>query len=405
MLSLRRADFNAAFTTERYHEYVRKMDDYAGAPVAFRLCETPVFISATLEEKLYASALEILARLFTPEYRRISDASFPPGAMAPNEDEHPQFVQVDFAVVRDAGGDPDIRLIELQGFPSIYGMQEAMGRMSIEHYGLDGVRHLASRFDRTRYYALLRETIFKNCDPEQVILLEVDPWNQKTASDFHVTRKEIGINVVDITAVEKEGRTLFYRDSSGRRIPIRRIYNRAIIDEIERDRIPVPFRFTDDLDVEWACHPNWYFRISKFSIPCLEHPTVPKTHFLDALGDIPGDLERYVLKPLYSFAGTGVIVGPTREDVLGVPVDERRHWLLQEKVEYAPIIDTPSGGTKIELRVMILWDSEPIPVMLLGRSGRGAMMGVRFNKDLDWVGATAVLVEDGSPDPPSMSVG
>jgi hypothetical protein len=393
MIVQRRTSFNAAFTADRYAEYARRMTALVGAEIAFRLCETPVFISEAFEAKLYTTALEILAQLFTPEYRAISERSFPDGAKAPNEDAHPQFAQVDFAVVLDAEGRPDIRLIELQGFPSIYGMQEAMGRMTIEQYGLEGVRHLAWPFSTSSYYSFLSDVVYHGHDPEQVILLEVDPWNQKTASDFHVTRNAIGINVVDITAVRKEGRRLFYRNGQGREIPVRRIYNRAIIDEIEREHIPVPFRFTDDLDVEWACHPNWYFRISKFSIPYLDHPAVPKTVFLDRLRDVPENLDEYVLKPLYSFAGTGVIVSPSRQDVLTVPADQKHLWLLQEKVAYAPIIATPSGGTKVELRVMILWDDEPVPVMLLGRAGRGAMMGVRFNKDLDWVGAAAVLVE------------
>ena len=394
MISSRRAAFNAAYTDNRYTQYLVKMDDFVGAHVEFRMSETPVFITSSLERKLFTSATEILEQLMTPGYRAISDGSFPPGALAPNEDGHPQFVQVDFAAVYDAEGEPDIKLIELQGFPSIYGMQEAMGFMSIEHYGLDGVRHLARQFHRSSYYAFLREVVFKNHEPEQVILLEVDPWNQKTAADFYVTRDAIGVNVVDITTVEKQGRTLYYRNANGRRIPIKRIYNRAIIDEIERENIPVPFRFTDDLDVEWACHPNWYYRISKYSIPFLDHPAVPKTHFLHELSNIPDNLNDFVLKPLYSFAGTGVVVGPTREEVLNVPKDQKQHYLLQEKVEYAPIVATPSGGTKVEMRVMFLWDTEPVPVMILGRSGRGAMMGVRFNKDLDWVGATAILVEE-----------
>jgi len=199
---------------------------------------------------------------------------------------------------------------------------------------------------------------------------------------------------VDIATVEKERRKLFYRNAAGVRTPINRIFNRAIIDEIERKNLTLPFSFTDDLDVEWACHPNWFYRISKHSIPFITHPTVPETHFLHELDGIPDDLENYVLKPLFSFAGSGVLISPTREEIEAVPKKEMQHFLLQRKVEYAPVIETPSGGTKVELRVMILWDERPVAVNILVRTGRGKMMGVDYNKNLDWVGATCCLVED-----------
>ncbi|MBL0175556.1 MAG: hypothetical protein IPP94_09880 [Ignavibacteria bacterium] len=392
MIPHRRLDFNAVFTTEKYESFLRALDEASGTHVDFRICETPVFIDAEFEKRVYTAALEILALTMTPEYHEISERSFPPGCKAPNENAHPEFVQVDFAVTSAPGGGFGIKLIELQGFPSLYGFQEMLGRMAIEHYGLEGLRHLAPGISHETYVEMLRRAVFGDHDPESVVLLEVEPMKQKTLCDFLVTERMIGVKTVDITHVEKEGRSLYRHDASGRRIPIRRIYNRAIIDEITQKKIAVPFSFTDDLDVEWACHPNWFYRISKFSIPYLDHPAVPKTLFLDAFDALPDDLENSVLKPLYSFAGSGVIVSPTRADVDAVPADQRGAWLLQEKVEYAPALLTPSGGTKVELRVMILWDKEPAPVMLLTRTGRGRMMGVDFNKNLDWVGATCCLV-------------
>ncbi len=104
--------------------------------------------------------------------------------------------------------------------------------------------------------------------------------------------------------------------------PSERIYNRAIVDELERKQVKLAFDWRDDLDVEWAGHPNWYFRISKFSIPYLQHASVPKTWFLDRLKEIPADLENYALKPLYSFAGLGVIIAPKKEDIAAIPCRE-----------------------------------------------------------------------------------
>jgi hypothetical protein len=195
---------------------------------------------------------------------------------------------------------------------------------------------------------------------------------------------------VNIRVVVKEGKRLFYIHH-GRKILIARIYNRAIADEIIRSRAVLPFSFRDELDVEWAGHPNWFFRMSKFTLPFLAHPAVPKTTFLHELGSFPNDLENHVLKPLYSFAGSGVIVGPTRAELDSVPESDRHNYVLQKKVEYAPLVSAPPGPTKAEVRIMFIWLEELQPVMNLIRLGRGRMMGVDYNKNLTWVGSSAGL--------------
>jgi len=200
------------------------------------------------------------------------------------------------------------------------------------------------------------------------------------------------VRAVSITAIQKEGRRLYYQ-RDGRRVPIRRIYNRTIVDELERRNIAPPFDFREDLDVEWAGHPNDYFRVSKFSIPYLRHPSVPQTWFLDRLDSIPPDTENYVLKPLFSFAGLGVRIGPTREEVAAIPAEQRHDYILQQRVDFEPVIETPFGKTRAEIRIMYIWLEELQPVSLLVRMGRGAMMGVDHNKNMEWVGASAGLCE------------
>src|SRR3982074_3535764 len=240
------------------------------------------------------------------------------------------------------------------------------------------------------YLALLRRAIVAEHDPENVILMEIHPEQQKTLPDFLLTEKMLGIRTVDITAISKEGQRLYY-ERDGKRVPIRRIYNRAIVDELERKGTMLAFDWRDDLDVEWAGHPNWYFRISKFSIPYLKHESVPKTWFLDRLDTIPEDLENYALKPLYSFAGLGVVIAPKKEDVQAVPEEKRGQYILQERLHFEPVIETPFGGTKAEVRVMYVWIEELMPVLTIIRMGRGLMMGVDHNKDMEWVGASAGL--------------
>jgi hypothetical protein len=334
--------------------------------------------------------VELALQAHDPAYLRLSDATLRPEYTVANQPDRSMFLTVDFAMTEGANGTIEPKLIEMQGFPSLMGFQLYFAELTQEHYALPPeLSYINGGHTRSQFVDILRRAIVADEDPENVALLELDPWNQKTNADFHATRDLLGIAVVDIRSIKKIGRTLHY-EQDGKLIPIRRVYNRAIVDELQRKDVTIPFGWSDDLDVSWAGHPNWYFRISKFTLPYLNHPTVPKAIFLDQLRELPEDLERYVLKPLYSFAGTGVIVGPSREDIERIAMEDRGGYLLQERITYAEAIDTPAGGTKAEVRFMLIWlpeEERPRPVMGLVRMGRGKLMGVDFNSGLRWIGA------------------
>jgi len=266
-----------------------------------------------------------------------------------------------------------------------------LARTFMDVYGLDaGLQYLLGGLDSASYLALLRKAIVGEQDPENVVLMEIDPQHQKTLPDFLLTEKLLGIRTVDIRAIQKVGNLLCW-ESEGKRIPIHRIYNRAIVDELERKGTKLGFDFRDDLQVEWAGHPNWYFRISKYSIPYLKHASVPKTWFLDGMERVPDDLENYALKPLYSFAGLGVVIAPKKEDIDAVPAERKSQYILQERLHFEPVVQTPFGGTKVEVRVMYIWVDELTPVLTILRMGRGLMMGVDHNRNMEWVGSSAGL--------------
>jgi hypothetical protein len=326
-----------------------------------------------------------------PEYRKRSAESIPAQFNVPGETPHPMFIQVDFGLVRDAVGELHPKLVELQAFPSLYAYQPVLARTFVDVYGLDqGMRYLLGGLDSASYLRLLQRAIVADQDPQNVILMEIDPEHQKTLPDFLLTEKLLGIRTVDIRTIQKDGNHLFWV-SDGKRIPIRRIYNRAIVDELERRGAKLAFDFRDDLEVEWAGHPNWYFRISKYSIPHLKHTSVPKTWFLDRLEQVPDDLENYALKPLYSFAGLGVVIAPTKQDVAALPSERRSQYILQERLHFEPVIETPLGRTKVEVRVMYIWVDVLTPVLTILRMGRGLMMGVDHNRNMEWVGSSAGL--------------
>jgi len=392
MIPSRRQAFNSKFRAEKYPELLSLLAQRCGMPIGFRVSETPCFLPAELLSRMASDGKELIRQLVdNPAYRARSDESIPPEFRVPNEAPHPMFVQVDFGLVRDAAGELQPKLVELQAFPSLYAYQPVLARTFVDVYGLDqGLQYLLSGLDSASYLALLRQAIVGSQDPENVILMEIDPSHQKTLPDFLLTEKLLGIRTVDIRSIKKDKNRLYW-DLEGRRVPVRRIYNRAIVDELERKGVQLGFDFRDDLDLEWAGHPNWYFRISKYSIPYLKHQSVPKTWFLDQLDAMPEDLENYALKPLYSFAGLGVLIAPKKEDLAAIADERRSQYILQERLHFEPVIETPFGATKVEVRVMYIWVDELTPVLTILRMGRGLMMGVDHNRNMEWVGSSAGL--------------
>jgi hypothetical protein len=392
MIPRLRSEFNKRFTEEKYQLFLKRLDAISGCHVEFRVAETPMFIPAALMKTMEQAGKEIILQLVSnTQYQELASKAIPAEFKVPNEAPHPLFAAVDFGLVHGPGGEIVPRLIEMQGFPSLFGFQPVQCQLFKEVFGLpDELKYLLGGLDLDGYYRLLRLAILGGHVPENVVLLELDPEKQKTRPDFILTERICGIRVVNIRDVVKEGKRLFY-SLDGKKTPIARVYNRAIADELIKTAASLPFSFRDELDIEWAGHPNWFFRMSKFTLPFLKHSTVPRTTFLNELTQIPADLQNYVLKPLYSFAGSGVIVGPTRAEVDTIPEPKRREYVLQERVEYAPVVNAIPGATKAEVRIMFVWLDELHPVVNLVRMGRGKMMGVDYNKNLTWVGSSAGL--------------
>lgn len=386
-----RERFNKNFKEETHARFLASLEAVVGAKLEFRVCETPVFLPAELLAEMEHASQEIIAQLRTPEYRAESTRAIPPAFHAPNESPHPQYIQVDFAITQDMEGRLAPRLIELQGCASLYAFQYLLPIECRRYYDqLAGLDYLLHGWSDEQYLARIGKVMLGGHDPRQVVLMEIDPIHQKTFPDFKATEQLFGIPYVCISQIIKRGRKLFYR-KDGREIEIRRLYNRVIIDEFVRRNVESAFDFRDELDVEWTGHPNWYFRMSKFSLPYLRHRTAPRAWFLDQMDRAPADLENFVLKPLFSFAGSGVKVHVTREDLEAVPGEERGAYLLQEKITYAPAIRTPDEPSKLEVRLMFLWPddaAEPMALTTLTRFSKGVMMGVDFNKNKTWVGSS-----------------
>ncbi len=390
MVNELRQRFNASFSEEKYQAFLKHLADQYGEAPAFRVAESPVFIPEALNEKLVRACEEITDVICRPDFKKNTEGAILKGQVVPNEDEHTVFLQMDFGVCKGEDGELTPQLIEVQGFPSLYFFQDMVAKAYREFFDVsDEYSHLFGGLSDTDYIQELKEVIIGDTDPSQVVLLEVEPKTQLTRIDFWACEEMLGIKTLCVTDLKVDGKKVFY-EKDGQRIQIKKIFNRVIFDElIRRDDLEREFYFTKEYDVEWIGHPHWFFRISKFTLPLLDSEFVPKTYFLNELEQYPEDLHNYVLKPLYSFAGSGVLININRYDLEAI--EDPENYILQRKVEYAPVVETLDQPAKCEIRMLMLWkkgEARPKMVNNLARLSKGEMIGVRYNKDKTWVGGS-----------------
>lgn len=390
MISYLRKAYNENFSSKQHQLLVDEIAHTYGHRPPFRIAETPIFIDHQLRDRLIQACEDIVDVVTRPNFKDLSKSALLAGQVVPNETEHTTFLQMDFGLCLAEDGSITPQLIETQGFPSLYFFQEAVAQTYRKHFDIPSdYIHRFQGLTHETYREKLRQIIVGDCQPENVIILEVEPEKQVTAIDFYIAKKWLGIEAVCISKIIKEGRKLYYK-KDGRKIRVERIFNRVIFDElIRRDDLPREYYLTEDADVEWIGHPNWFFRISKHTLPLIDSPYSPKAYLLSELAQFPDDLHNYVLKPLYSFAGSGVIINLNRFDLEAIKDPE--NYILQRKVEYASIIPTPDVSAKAEVRMMMLWErgaERPYLVNNLVRLSKGEMVGVRYNKNKEWVGGT-----------------
>jgi hypothetical protein len=393
---LRRA-FNDGFTAAKYQAFLHELEQAHPGEIEFRVAETPVFVPRDFTKKILDACESIVDIIVDPNFKELTRDAIPKSLAVPGENDHSHFIAFDFGVCLGPNGNLEPQLIEMQGFPSLFAYEVLLDDIFRRHFPVPAnFEAYLGTFDRESYLRELREIIIGQHDPANVILLEIFPKKQKTRIDFYCTNEYTGVNIVCLTELIKEGNKLFYLNN-GKKTQVNRIYNRLIFDDLQQQPAEVQEKgkiLFEELDVEWAPHPNWFYRISKYTMPFIKHAYAPETNFLNQLPSIPADLENYVLKPLFSFAGQGVVIDVTRKDIESVKDPE--NWILQRKVRYADAIVTPDVPAKCEIRIFYFWkdgQARPVPANNLSRLSKGKMIGVRYNKDKEWVGGSFCLFE------------
>ncbi|MGE8535083.1 hypothetical protein KYG33_05115 [Chryseobacterium sp. D764] len=387
MIPKYRKQYNKEFSDEKYNQLKNILAEKGGTAPTFRVSESPIFLTKEFESKLIDASESIISQIKAMSAETLRKA-VPDNCRVPNDTDQPHFFTIDFGVCKSENGAIEPQLIELQAFPSLYAFQKVYEETYCEVYPF--LSEIRNPMPHETFKNYLKELIVGEENPENVILLEIFPEKQKTAIDFALTEQLLGIKTVCLTKVKKEGKKLYY-ENNGNLVEIKRIYNRIIFDEL--DNIPdlnTEFDFREEVDVKWITHPNWFFKISKFLLPLLKHQFVPKSYFLHEFPENE-NLEDFVLKPLFSFAGSGVNLNPTKE--ITDAIQDKENYILQRKVYYEPIFEDINGEfSKAEIRLLYIWrenDERPILLENLGRMTKAAMVNVDFNKkDAIWIGSS-----------------
>jgi hypothetical protein len=390
-----RNQFNDFFSEEKYEAYKKEIEALSPGNLDFTLAETPVFISKEFTNKMLATCEHVVDAIVNPSFNLHTQRAIPNNANIANEKNYPDFLVFDFGICENEQQQIEPQLIEMQGFPSLFAFQPLHSSITFNYANVpNNYSAYLNGYTQETYFQLLKEIVVGDLDPSNVILLDLFPAQQKTRIDFYCSESMLGIKTICLTQLIGEGNKLFY-ELDGKKIAIDRIYNRLIFDELfQQKELPETIDLFHPWEVEWQPHPNWFYRVSKFTLPLLKHPYIPSTYYLNELKEIPADLDNYVLKPLFSFAGMGVIIEVTVDDIMNIKDPE--NWILQRKVNYASIIMTPDEPAKAEIRLFYFWKkgwSRPQAVFNLARLSKGKMIGTRYNKNKKWVGGTVAYFE------------
>ena len=390
-----REKFNKLFTEEKYDAYMKDVEAISPGALDFRNAETPIFIGKDFTKKMLDACEDIIEVIVAPNFKELTERSIPDDVRVPGNEKHAQCMVFDFGICENENGDLEPQLIEMQGFPTLYGFQAFHSEITAKYADLPPTHSsYLNGYNKESYIQLLKEIFVGNHNSNDVILLEIFPEKQKTRIDFYATKQLLGIEPVCLTKLKADGKQLYYVNDNGEKQFVKRIYNRLIFDDLQQQEGLIDIiDLTKEYDVEWVPHPNWFYRISKFTLPFIDNPYVPETFFLNEITQ-PVNLAEFVLKPLFSFAGMGVVIDVTQKDI--DEITDPENWILQRKVKYASIIDTPDEPAKAEIRLFYFWKDEwerPIAVHNLARLSKGKMIGTRYNKDKTWVGGTIAYFE------------
>jgi len=400
MIPAIRAAFNEQFTEAKYQAYLAILNEPFKDPIPFRIAETPVFIDRVFKAQLLDAGDYICDFITATSFPSKTSDAIPKGLNIPGEAILPECIVIDFAIAEGQDGKITPQLIELQGFPSLFAFE------LLQAQALEKAYHLPKNFspflngyDPSSYLDFFKSMVLGD-QAKHTILLEIKPFEQKTRHDLLLTETWFNVPIVCLSEIYLNGKTLCYQ-KNGVEYKIERIYNRVVFDELiqQAPNFIAQFKLLEQTEnIEWVNHPHHFFRISKYILPLLKHPAIPAAQLLPDWKNNQAadklDLAASICKPLFSFGGQGVMLDPTIDTINAI--NDPENWILQKKVSYAAVIETPSGPSKAEIRLFYFWDSQLnryVATNNLTRISKGPMIGVSYNDTATWIGGSISYFE------------
>src|SRR6218665_704861 len=178
-----RSLFNSNFTTDKYEKFIDDITSDFDYKVTFRIGESPFFITDELKEQLLEGCQEVINFIQKEDFKKLTDRALELNRKVPNEDNHTTFLAIDFGICEEENGEIVPKLIEVQGFPSLFNFQNHLSQKFVSHYPfLSELTPFLSGLNADSYLKLVEEAIRNNHPKENVILLEIEPRSEDHTS-------------------------------------------------------------------------------------------------------------------------------------------------------------------------------------------------------------------------------
>lgn len=283
-----RALFNSNFTEEKYAAYMKDVEAISPCALDFRNAETPIFVPKDFTNKMLGACEDIIDVIVAPNFKELTQRSIPNNLMVSGNEEHAQLLVFDFGICDDGNGGYEPQLIEMQGFPTLFAFQAIHSELTATYANVpSNYSSYLNGYNKETYLQLFKEIVIGNTNIDEVVLLEIYPEKQKTRIDFDASEKLIGVKTLCLTKLKANGKQLYYNKENGDEQIITRIYNRLIFDDLNQQQgLENIIDLTKEYNVTWIPHPNWFYRISKYTLPFINNKYVPETFFLNEIKNL-----------------------------------------------------------------------------------------------------------------------
>ena len=196
-----REEFNKNFTEKKYEEFLEDLNSKHPGDIVFRVAETPIFVPKDFTNKMIGACETIVDFIKDPGFKKLTERAIPAGENVPGENDHSHFIAFDFGICENGKGELGATVNRDAGIPYSSSRSRLIIPQVLEkHFDIpENFSDYLNGYNVDTYVQFLKEIILGNHDPENVILLELKPHEQKTRIDFYCTQDYLHIPIVCLT--------------------------------------------------------------------------------------------------------------------------------------------------------------------------------------------------------------